>query len=165
MSRNIARNPPPRQLTSKETLESLTHWETTFKTFYKRDDMYREFFQPNMTWDPTETCYGFIDETGVSNPRSKEELCDDLKDLLNTFAGHLPHSYLTEKILQSSSWTHVWQIVREHYNVQINSETMLDFEGLYKFPEETYRQFFERLTELTLMSTRNYGKVIKLHQP
>ena len=26
---------------------------------------------------------------------------------------------------------------------------MLDFEGLYKFPEETYRQFFERLLQHT----------------
>ena len=133
MSRNVARNPPPRQLTNKETLESLTHWETTFRTFYKRDDTYKVFFRPGATWDPNKDHYGFQDETSGANPRGKAELCDDLKDLLNTFAGYLPNSYLTNKILESTSWSEIWQIVRDHYNVQVTSETMLDFEKLRPF--------------------------------
>ena len=145
----MARNPPPRQLNNKETLETLTHWETTFRTFYKRDDVYKCFFKPNLSWDPSKQYYGLADESEGSNPRKKEELCEDLKDLLCTFSGYLPHSYLTEKILQSSSWTNVWQIVRDHYNVQISSETMLDFEAINKTPDETYRQYFERLLQHT----------------
>ena len=39
--------------------------------------------------------------------------------------------------------------MRDHYNVQVNGETMLDFEGLHKLSEETYRQFFERLLQHT----------------
>ena len=27
-----------------------------------------------------------------ANPRKKDELCEDLKDLLSTFVGYLPHS-------------------------------------------------------------------------
>ena len=145
MARNVARNPPPRQLNNKETLETLTHWETTFRTFYKRDDVYKYFFKPGISWDPSEQYYGLRDDNEGSNPRKKDELCEDLKDLSSTFAGYLPHSYLTEKILQSCSWAEVWQIVRDHYNVQVSSETMLDFEALQKTSEETYRQYFERL--------------------
>ena len=149
MARNVARNPPPRQLNNKETLETLTHWETTFRTFYKRDDVYKYFFKPGISWDPSEQYYGLQDDNEGSNPRKKDELCEDLKDLLSTFAGYLPHSYLTEKILQSCSWAEVWQIVRDHYNVQVSSETMLDFEALQKTSEETYRQYFERLLQHT----------------
>ena len=149
MTRNLARNPPPRQLTNKETLETLTHWETTFRTFYKRDDVYKYFFKPNISWNPSEIHYGLSDEGEGSNLRKKDELCEDLKDLLNTFAGYLPHSYLTEKILQSHSWADIWKTVRDHYNVQVSSETMLDFEALQKIPDETYRQYFERLLQHT----------------
>ena len=103
----MVRNPPPRQLNKKETLETLTHWETTFKTFYKRDESYKCFFKPNMKWNPSEAYYGLQDENEGSNPRKRDELCEDLKDLLHTFAGYLPHSYLTEKILKSQSWSMV----------------------------------------------------------
>ena len=57
------------------------------------------FFRPHMCWDPSKDHYGLSEETGGSNPRTTEELCDDLMDLLNTFAGYLSHSHLTEKIL------------------------------------------------------------------
>ena len=47
-----ARTPPPRQLGTKETLDTLIHWKTTFRTFYKRDDAYKHFMRENITWDP-----------------------------------------------------------------------------------------------------------------
>ena len=83
--------------------------------------------------------------TKAAQLRSSEEL----KDLLSTLAGYLPHSYLTDKILQSSSWPSVWKIIRDHYNVQVTSESLLDFESLHKLPEETHRQYFERLLQHT----------------
>ena len=148
MSRSHARTPPPRQLSTKESLESLTHWETTFKTFYKRDDAFKVFFKPNFQWDSTQPNYGLNAEQ-TDEGRTAEELCEELKDLLSTLAGYLPHSYLTDKILQSSSWPSVWKIIRDHYNVQVTSESLLDFESLHKLPEETHRQYFERLLQHT----------------
>ena len=144
MSRSHARTPPPRQLSTKETLESLTHWKTTFKTFYIRDDAFKEFFKPNVQWDPPQQNYRLDAEQGDGG-RSVEELCEELKDLLSTLAGYLPHSYLTDKSPQSSSWPSVWKIIHDHYNVQVSSESLLDFESLHKLPEETHRQYFERL--------------------
>ena len=67
-----------------------------------------------MAWNPSENYYGLQDESEGVNARKRDELCEDLKDLLNTFAEYLPHSYLMEKILQSRSWANIWQIVRDH---------------------------------------------------
>ena len=101
MSRNHVRTPPPRQLTANETLETLSHWKTTFKTFYKRDDAFKIFFKKDMKWDESETDYGLEDEVG-GEARKAPELSEDLQDLLNTLSGYLPHSYLTDKILKNT---------------------------------------------------------------
>jgi hypothetical protein len=146
MSRNHSRTPPPRQLTANETLESLTHWQTTFRTFYKRDDTYKIFFKKDLTWNYLRPNYNLNDEVG-GEERKADELSEDLQDLLNTLAGYLPHSYLTDKILKSTSFADIWKIIRDHYNVQVTSESLLDFESLHKLPEETHRQFYERLLQ------------------
>ena len=40
-----------------------------------------------------------------------------------------------------------WNLVYEHYNVQVTPETLLDFESLEKEKTENYRQFYERLVQ------------------
>ena len=145
-----ARTPPPRQLSSSETLESLTHWETTFRTFYKKDETYKIFFKKDhCEWDSSQDHYGLSDEVG-GETRGKAELAEDLEDLLNTLAGYLPYSYLTDKLLKyTKGWKDVYKIIRDHYNVKVSSETLLDFESIHKNSEETHRQFFERLLQHT----------------
>ena len=95
MTRNSVRRPPPRQLGPKETLELLTHWQTAFRTFYKRDDVYKRFFRSGITWSYEEENYGFVNEEN----EDAVDIAEDLIDLLNTLASYLPHSYLTDKIL------------------------------------------------------------------
>ena len=143
----MVRTPPPRPLGSAETLESLTHWITTFRTYYKRDDSFKPFLKQNSNWDPSDGNYGLQSET-TGLKRSASDMKEDLVDLLNTLAGFLPHSYLTDKILKNTkNWNTVWEIVYEHYGVQVTGETMLDFEDLVKQGGESYRQFFERLLQ------------------
>ena len=147
---NHARTPPPRPLGAKETLETLTHWKTTFRTFYKRDDTYKYFIKEQTKWDPSdEAYYGQVDEDAASTlKRKKADMKEDLVDLLNTLAGYLPHSYLTDKILKSTKgWKDVWNVIHDHYGVQVTSESLLDFESLQKQTGETHRQFFERLLQ------------------
>ena len=146
MSRQMSRTPPPRQLGTNETLESLTHWKTTFRTFYKKDDAYRIFFKSDAKWNHSQPNYDLADET-VGEKRKAADLSEDLVDLLNTLAGYLPHSYLTDKILKSQNWDGVYKTIFDHYNVQVTSETLLDFENIHKKSEETHRQFFERLLQ------------------
>ena len=90
MARNSTRTPPPRQLGNKETLESLLHWRTTFKTFYKKDDTYKRFFKANTKWDHCSPNYGLQDDE--EEYRLAPDLADDLSDLLHTLAGYLPHA-------------------------------------------------------------------------
>ena len=142
-----ARTPPPRQLGAKETLDTLTHWKTTFRTFYKRDSVYNHFIKLTTTWDPSDDDYKQEEEkTGLK--RKPADMREDLVDLLNTLAGYLPHSYLTDKIvLGTNNWSEVWNVIYEHYGVQVSSETFLDFESLNKQTDETHRQFYERLLQ------------------
>ena len=121
------RTPPPRPLGAAETLESLTHWETTFRTFFKRDDAYKPLIRKTATWDPNAANYGQVAEsTGLK--RTAAEVMEDLVDLLSTLAGFLHHSYLTDKLTKcTKNWTDVWHVIHEHYGVQVTSETLLDF--------------------------------------
>ena len=82
MSRQMSRTPPPRQLGTKETLESLTHWKTTFRTFYKKDDAYRIFFKSDAKWNHSQPNYDLADET-VGEKRKAADLSEDLIDLLS----------------------------------------------------------------------------------
>ena len=83
------RNPPPRMLTATETLHSLNHWKTAFRTYYRRDSYFKSFLLPNATWtNVAADNYGQIAETnGQTETRSAVDKGEDLQDFLNTLAG------------------------------------------------------------------------------
>ena len=61
---SAARMPQPRQLEDVETVESLQHWWTTFRNYYRRDKYVGDFLTMAAKWDPAdEPNYGFTDET------------------------------------------------------------------------------------------------------
>ena len=135
--------PPPRPLTKKETLDSLDHWRSQFRTFFKRDDTFRPFLSSAFTWDPTMVKFGF---TGAD----AQEKSDDFGDFLNVLSGFLPHSYLTSRISSDTKcWEDVWNIIYTHYNCKISGDTLLDFEALNRESDENYQQFYERLLQHT----------------
>ena len=135
--------PPPRQLTQNETLDSLHHWKSIFRNYFRRDSVFKQFLNTNLVWDPKKTNYGLEEENGMT----VEERSDALLDFLNNLAGFLPHSYLTSKLLDTTKLQDCWDIIEEHYNINVTSETFLDFESIRKNPEENYRQFYERLLQ------------------
>ena len=144
---SVVRHPPPRPLGTSETLESLTHWATTFRTYFKRDDAYKQLIRQSAKWNPLEIHYGQATET-TGLKRTAAEVKEDLLDLLTTLAGFLPHSYLTDKLVKNTkNWSDVWGIIHEHYGVQVSAETLLDFEDFHKNTGETHRQFYERLLQ------------------
>ena len=141
------RNPPPRMLTVTETLHSLNHWKTTFRTYYRRDSYYKVFLLPNAEWDPRATNYGQSDDLrGDEVVRTAMDKGEDLKDFLNTLAGYLPFPYLTEKIVEGSkNLQEVWDVIYDHYGISVTSESLLDYVSIQINAGETYRQFFDRL--------------------
>ena len=141
------RNPPPRVLAVTETLHSLNHWKTHFRTYYRRDGYYKGFLLPDVTWNSTRPNYGQTDDVqdGVI-VRTALDKSEDLKDFLNTIVGYLPFPYLTEKIVSgTTSLQQVWDIIYEHYGLKITNESLLDYVSIQKLQGESYRQFFDRM--------------------
>ena len=135
--------PPPRPLTKKETLDSLDHWRSQFRTFFKRDDTFRPFLRSDFAWDPTLEKFGF---TGAD----AQDRSDDFDDFLNVLSGFLPHSYLTSRISKDTKcWEDVWNIIYTHYDCKISGDTLLDFETLNRESDENHQQFYERLLQHT----------------
>ena len=92
------RNPPPRMLTSTESLYSLQHWVTSFRTYYRRDSYYKTFLLPTVRWDSSLPNYGQRPDTDGEGivTRTAEDKAEDLKDFLSTIVGYLPFPYLTQ---------------------------------------------------------------------
>ena len=142
------RNPPPRMLTSSESLYSLQHWITSFRTYYQRDSYYKSFLLPQVRWESTQAHYGQVDDVDATGTvtRTAEDKSEDLKDFLNTIVGYLPFPYLTEKILHGTKKLQdVWDSIYEHFGLNITGETLLDFANMQISTGETYRQFYDRL--------------------
>ena len=162
------KNPPPRMLTANESLHSLNHWKTAFRTYYRRDAYFKAFLQPTATWTNSATThYGQIaDREGETVIRSAADKGEDLQDFLHTLSGYLPFPYLTEKIVSgSANLQDIWNTIYDHYGVNITSETLLDFVSIKLTPGETYRQFFDRLlspARLHLPRPNVLGKKIKM---
>ena len=150
----LVKCPPPRPLTQQETLDSLNHWKTLFRNYFRRDSIYKPFLAANFTWDPTQLNHGLA-AVGDDTAEIRKE---NLEDFLYTLAGFLPHSYPTEKIVKDTkSLQQCWNIIYEHYNVQITQETFLDFETLKKDPAENYRQFYEKLLQHSRLHLAGVG--------
>ena len=136
--------PPPRQLTQNETLESLEHWKSCFRNYFRRDAIFKTFLASDYKWDPSHPTYALKDTENMT----AIELKDALVDFLNNLAGFLPNSYLTVKLERDTKClADCWDLIEEHYNVKVTPETLLDFESIEKEPAENFRQFYERLLQ------------------
>ena len=103
-----------------------------------------QFLRSDCKWDLNQPNYALAE----LNDETPEERAENLEDFLSNLSGFLPHSYLTQKILEDTTCLQdCWDIIYEHYNVLITPETLLDFEALKKEPAENHRQFYERLLQ------------------
>ena len=93
--RQVPKVPYPRQLTKKETLDSLSHWQTSVKNYFRRFPDSAEYFKRNSSWTQAEN-YGFVD------PGANDK-ADNLEALLDTIASFLPGPYITHKITKTSN--------------------------------------------------------------
>ena len=80
------RNPPPQMLTATESLYSLQHWITSFRTYYCRDTYYKGFLLPNVRWNPSQLHYAQADDVDNDGAvaRSAEDKSEELKDTKST---------------------------------------------------------------------------------
>ena len=144
---NLARVKEPRVLGTKETRENLDHWLEQFKAYWKRDDRYKVFLSERTVWNFQQDNAGFEAEGDDSQfKRTAEDLKEDLEDFLSALAGHLPFSYITAKLKNSTiSWKSCKEAIYEIYGVKTTAGTLLDMGNMKKSPDETHRQFYERM--------------------
>ena len=69
--------------------------------------------------------------------------------LLCHLAGYQPHSYLTNKIVSGiKGLKDVWNMIYDHYGLQVSSESLLDFERTEDFQVRIILFFLPFLTSL-----------------
>ena len=134
-----AKVPYPRQLTSNESLDTLTHWKSHVRNYFRRDDNLKGFFARNKTWAPGQNNYRFQGEDAAT-------AADYLEGLLDTIAGFMPGPYLTARITkQSESMESVFNIIWQHYDVDPSPSSFLDFADLKLTNDERYIDLFYRM--------------------
>ena len=135
----------PRKLELKEDQQSLNQWKMQFRMYMKQGTGNRKFLASDTNWDPTAVNYGFTAERDGLQ-RSAAALKDDCKDFLYNLATFLPHGYLTEKLVTTTtSFENAFEVLEEHYGLKATQESFLDLESFTKSTGESYRQFYERL--------------------
>ena len=113
--------PYPRQLTKNETLDSLSHWQTSVRNYFRRSTQFQEFFRRTAKWDCSAENYGLTGD-------NVEDRADNLESLLDTLSSFLPGPYITHKITKTTtSIASVWNIIWDHYDVTPSQSTFLDF--------------------------------------
>ena len=134
-----AKVPYPRQLTSNETLDTLTHWKSHVRNYFRRDDNMKSFFARTAKWDCALNNYGFQGEDAADK-------ADSLESLLDTIAGFMPGPYLTAQITKhTKSIEDVFKLIWKHYDVDPTPSTFLDFDSLSLDKEERYIDLFYRM--------------------
>ena len=104
-----AKVPYPRQLNATETLDSLTHWKSHVRNYFRRDENLKLFFARTTTWTYLSPNYGFTgDEASLK--------ADYLEGLLDTIAGFMPGPYLTAQLTkETKSMEDVFSFIWKHY--------------------------------------------------
>ena len=134
-----AKVPYPRQLTSNETLDTLTHWKSHVRNYFRRDDNMKVFFARAAKWDCSKNNYGFQGEDAADK-------ADSLESLLDTIAGFMPGPYLTAQITKHTKGIEdVFKLIWKHYDVDPTPSTFLDFDSLSLDKEERYIDLFYRM--------------------
>ena len=143
---NTARLPQPRQLGDEESLESLNHWWTQFRNFYRRDKYVGGFLVITFKWDPTKPFYGFENETDGLK-RKKEDLAADLDGFMEMISSYMKHSYITERLKASTrDISGVKDCLFKLFDAEISQDTFLDLVNMKKSSSETPHQFFEKIS-------------------
>ena len=150
-----AKVPYPRQLAASETLDTLTHWKSHIRNYFRRDENLKIFFARENTWDQSRDLYGFTGEGAATK-------ADYLEGLLDTVAGFMPGPYLTARITkQANSMQDVFNIIWTHYDVDPNPSTFLDFAELELSRDERYIDLFYRMLYHAEMHLLKRGTVIE----
>ena len=144
-SLNQPRALAPRRLEQKESLQSLNHWRSVFRNYYRRCQYYGLFLLPTTTWDSSLN-RGFTEDETTGLKRNIQTLAADLNGFLDCIGSYLPFDYVSDKLqAESTCIQSVWDLIYELYDAEISTSNFLDYASMGKLPEETYRSYYNRL--------------------
>ena len=95
-SLNQPRAVAPRRLEQKESLQSLNHWRSVFRNYYRRCQYYGLFLLPTTTWDNSQN-RGFTEDETTGLKRDIQTLAADLNGFLDCIGCYLPFDYVSDK--------------------------------------------------------------------
>ena len=135
----------PSKLEQQETLQTLNQWQSVFKNYYRRCSFYGDFLQPGIRWTSGHNRRFEANElTGLK--RTHQILAADLDSLLECLGGFLPFDYVSEKFKsETRDIKSAFAIIYEIYDAEIDTTHYLDYASMLRLPQETYRNFFNRL--------------------
>ena len=147
----------PRKLEQAETLQSLNHWRTVVRNYFRKCQYYSYFLAHNVKWDNSAN-RGFTTAETTGLKRSPAALAADLEGFISTIGTYLPFDYVTEKLLQETTdLQSVWSMIYEIYDVELVTTNYLNYALMSRESGETYRNYYNRLVGFTrqhLPSTR-----------
>ena len=139
----IMRLPKPRDLTDKETADSLEHWITTFTVYIQRDTFMNPFL--TKTWTPGADHRGQAQNGEIS----QADMATYNILFLKHVASFLPNPFFKEHVVnRTTDIESVWNLFREIYNVDKCAETFLDLSSLTYKSTESYFTFYHRILYL-----------------
>lgn len=139
----IMRLPKPRDLTDKETADSLEHWITQFTVYIQRDTYMQPFL--TRTWNSAAPNRG----QAALNDIPAEDMSIYNTHFLKHIASFLPHPFFKDSVVnRTTDMESVWNLFREIYNVELCAETFLDLSTLAYKNTESYFTFYHRILYL-----------------
>lgn len=139
---------PPRALNQTETLQNLNHWKDVFLNYHRRDKTLLHFLRAGVKWDPSaaDGKKGILPQEEGEGKRSATQLAEDLDLFLGHLASFLPFDYVSDQLKnESHNLQECWDIIYEIYEVQIGTDTFMDYSGIKRETGETYRCLYERM--------------------
>ena len=110
----------PRKSEQTESLQTLNHWRTVVKNYFRRCQFYSFFLRPGLTLTSSGTRDFTINSETSGLKRSPEVLASDLEGFLSTIETYLPCDYDTEKLLvETTNLQSVWSIIYEIYDAEL----------------------------------------------
>ena len=138
---------PPRELGKSETRESLEPWIDSLRSYYKRDEYFKTFVSRTTRWNPAvpNTYDLAAEEAGLR--RTAAQMGEALEDFMSAVAAYFPYGFLKRRLLQTTCFASVSDVIYKIYNTKVNSGSLLKFTHIKKEAEESHYIFYERLLE------------------
>ncbi|KAL9978907.1 hypothetical protein ACROYT_G016491 [Oculina patagonica] len=145
------RAPKQWSLSKNETINSFENWRQNLVYTLPLDTNFAPFLADGATWAKktrAQPLRGFTDDgetVPLSRRKTARQKVNFLELMLGQIANYCPVISRSTLLKNSTSIQSVWNMIREHFGVQITGAHFLDFANLYLEADERPEDLFQRL--------------------